>query len=457
VKLLSVVIPTRNRARFLGELLTCLIDEVLAAGCRDEVEIVCSDNCSSDDTAAVANRFVQHHPFVRYCRQPKNLETAEESMFASVAFAAGEYVWTMGDDDLLFPGALAEVLKTLRAGKFSYLLLNCAVTDYENGVEALYFAESVGEIAYASTQDLFHEIGFVTHTTSISCLCFRRALFDEQLCRQFAELSPIYSHSFALFTLYRSEPACVISTPIVRFRMSWAADELASHVSYQTSLGHPSYWSFHLGLMRLMLLACERSGISLEWFAGVQELEFSRFAMAVTPMRFRTVLFRAVLQQARLYLETSLSRERINEEEFALLAHFFASSDLSGHLAFLRSVFADESSNAKSPLRRKAAFLKLSQIEGIFLLKEARHIARLQPKLFTAGTSQVESVAGMAGRERGKGLSLIAEVHQLVRNRGMASFLARFFNMMNGTRVALLILKLVCHFKGFLPNRLTRI
>lgn len=457
VKLLSIVIPTRNRAPFLGNLLSCLVEEVRAVGCQKQVEIVCADNCSNDVTAAVVGQFVQLHPFVRYCRQPTRQPNAEESMFASIAFATGEYVWTMGDDDLVFPGSLARLLQTLRGGSYSYLLLNCALTDYENGIEALYFAEAAGELAYTSTEDLFQEIGFVTHTTTISCLCFRRNLFDIQVCRDFAALSPIYSHTFAFFTLYRNEPACLVRTPVVRFRMSRAADEVANHAVYQASLGNPSYWSFHLGLLRLMFLTCNRNGLPLEWFAGVQEQEFSRFAMAVTPMRLRSFVFRAVIQQARLYLETSLSREQLTEENFALIVRFYAGSDLSDHLLFLRKVFGEENPAAWNSLRRKVAFFRLSCIEWAFLLKEARHIAGLEPILFTAGSPQSAAVADKAAREDGVVGSLVEDVCQLVRSRSLASFMARLCGMMRGRNAVLLILKFVCHFKGFVPIRLTKI
>jgi len=53
--LLSICIPTCNRSRLLHESLTSILNS--AKGYEDKIEIVISDNVSTDDTGSVVARF----------------------------------------------------------------------------------------------------------------------------------------------------------------------------------------------------------------------------------------------------------------------------------------------------------------------------------------------------------------------------------------------------------------
>jgi hypothetical protein len=102
---LSVCIATYNRARFIGETLRSILDQ-LAPG----VEVVVVDGASPDDTAAAVAGCA--HPALRYFRQPVN-SGVDADFDAAVGRAEGEYCWLMSDDDLLAPGAIARVLAAL--------------------------------------------------------------------------------------------------------------------------------------------------------------------------------------------------------------------------------------------------------------------------------------------------------------------------------------------------------
>ena len=58
--LLSICIPTYNRAEYLKKTLESIVWQ------RDflskDVEVVISDNCSTDDTASVVAKFVEKYP-----------------------------------------------------------------------------------------------------------------------------------------------------------------------------------------------------------------------------------------------------------------------------------------------------------------------------------------------------------------------------------------------------------
>jgi abequosyltransferase len=119
--LLTIAIPTWNREGFLKQNLEQLQSE-LATVDRDLVEIIVSDNCSPDGTQQVAQKFAQHGVVNRYVRNTANLGWALN--FAQCFdFARGRYLLLLGDDDLLFDGALSALLELLRNGEFGVVCL----------------------------------------------------------------------------------------------------------------------------------------------------------------------------------------------------------------------------------------------------------------------------------------------------------------------------------------------
>lgn len=108
--LLSIGVPTFNRAHLLQDLLQNLVRECL--NLEDQVEIVISDNCSDDHTSDLVASFSDQLP-IRYHRNDRNIGPAA-NVAQIPSLASGQYCWMFGDDDLLVPGALSEVLRLLK-------------------------------------------------------------------------------------------------------------------------------------------------------------------------------------------------------------------------------------------------------------------------------------------------------------------------------------------------------
>lgn len=108
---LSITIPTYNRSALLRQLMNRIVAEVPPARAGD-VEVVISDNASTDDTAAMVEEYRQSLPRLVLVRQVENLGY-DRNMLAAVAAASGDYCWLMGDDDLPEPGAIERILTIL--------------------------------------------------------------------------------------------------------------------------------------------------------------------------------------------------------------------------------------------------------------------------------------------------------------------------------------------------------
>lgn len=102
---LSICIPTYNRAAHLAN---CLNSIILCNSQYDfRFQICISDNGSSDETENVV-RHAQEVISIKYHKNANNLGIPRNFLNV-VAMADGDFIWLIGDDDLLMPNAIAEL------------------------------------------------------------------------------------------------------------------------------------------------------------------------------------------------------------------------------------------------------------------------------------------------------------------------------------------------------------
>lgn len=107
-KLLSILIPTYNRVDKLKKLLNCL--EMDGAFKNEKIEIVISDNCSTDSTWDVLSSLTYNSVIVH--RNESNIGLIG-NVKTLLAMAKGDYVWLMGDDDIFELGLISTVCTIL--------------------------------------------------------------------------------------------------------------------------------------------------------------------------------------------------------------------------------------------------------------------------------------------------------------------------------------------------------
>ena len=105
--LLTIAIPTYNRAQYLKELLSVLADQLTN---EPQVELIVSDNASSDETPSILNEFVSQGLQVRYLRNAENIGP-DANFLQCFEQAKGKYLWIFSDDDLIIPGAISKILR----------------------------------------------------------------------------------------------------------------------------------------------------------------------------------------------------------------------------------------------------------------------------------------------------------------------------------------------------------
>jgi glycosyltransferase involved in cell wall biosynthesis len=105
--LVSVVLPTYNRARLLGHAIRSVLAQT-----HSNLELIVVDDCSPDDTRAVVESFDDRR--IVYARNPTNLKLPR-SLNAGFERARGQYMTWTSDDNLYEPDALRQMVEAIRA------------------------------------------------------------------------------------------------------------------------------------------------------------------------------------------------------------------------------------------------------------------------------------------------------------------------------------------------------
>lgn len=146
---LSVAIPTYNRAEQLDRALGSLFAEIdKLVGDAAAIEVVVCSNGSTDRTDAVVQAWTARRPGLRYFVNDKNYGI-DENIRRAARHTTGRFIRLLSDDDVLVPGALQALVRTLRADPgIGFLFLNAATLTEEHGtvgVRAPVIAPAAGE------------------------------------------------------------------------------------------------------------------------------------------------------------------------------------------------------------------------------------------------------------------------------------------------------------------------
>ena len=136
--LLTIAIPTYNRAPFLKELLETLVPQLTElAATRDPgtIELLISNNCSPDETHEVVETFKSQVPRLNYIRNVENIGS-DNNFIQCFRQASGKFFYLLGDDDLLLPGAIQKIVSLLDKNEpdIVYLSSSPFTTDFRSQV-----------------------------------------------------------------------------------------------------------------------------------------------------------------------------------------------------------------------------------------------------------------------------------------------------------------------------------
>lgn len=112
--LLSICIPTYNREKYLKECLESIVYQKWFN--QEDIEIVISDNASTDNTKELVQEYQERFNNIKYYRNKENVWSAN-NVICSVEKSIWEYVWIFGDDDIVVNFWFKSIIDTLFLNK----------------------------------------------------------------------------------------------------------------------------------------------------------------------------------------------------------------------------------------------------------------------------------------------------------------------------------------------------
>lgn len=205
--LLTLAIPTYNRAESLRATLLEFVEQIERSALTD-VEIVVSDNCSTDVTPQVCADVAAAHPALRlrYFRNVTNLGF-DGNVNALFGHAQGRYVWTFSDDDKPSPRVLTYVLDLLRQREIRFAYVNYQVSVDGNRLPSRF---GTGPDRWLSARDLLKTIRFSNSLIS-ACLFSRQAWLDADPGRYVGSL---WIHFFVAREVLQAGEALIVGQPM---------------------------------------------------------------------------------------------------------------------------------------------------------------------------------------------------------------------------------------------------
>lgn len=108
--ILSICIPTYNRATYLDKCLQSLMNQVIDR--QNEVEIVICDNNSTDNTYDVVSKYIRDGVEIKYTKNSVNVH--DKNFYIVINNANGIYRKLINDSTIFNEGSIDKILKTVK-------------------------------------------------------------------------------------------------------------------------------------------------------------------------------------------------------------------------------------------------------------------------------------------------------------------------------------------------------
>ena len=195
---LTIAIPTYNRVEYLKELLPELLEQ-----CKPylDIEILVSDNGTTDGTFPYLLSLADNEQ-LQYRANETNLG-ADTNFIQCVETARGEYVWLFGDDDLLSPHGIDNIM--------------LAITRYHPELIITGIPNQKGTYLDYRAVIKDKDPAFIIDHTLITCNIFRREIFNTEIA--YDRMSTRYGLMYAIMdSLLENGPIYILNKPVFTIR-----------------------------------------------------------------------------------------------------------------------------------------------------------------------------------------------------------------------------------------------
>lgn len=181
--LVSVIVPNYNYARYLPERLESVFNQTF-----QDFEVIILDDCSTDDSREVIDRYRNHPKVSAIVFNEENSGSPFKQWFKGLEMAKGELIWIAEADDSALPVFLGKMAEALQANPSAALAISGTRVIDENGRPSVQTfdrwdrgeEQGVGvSKLYDGKRYLIHNMYWACYVYNASCVVFRKDAFLE--------------------------------------------------------------------------------------------------------------------------------------------------------------------------------------------------------------------------------------------------------------------------------------
>ncbi len=300
--LLTLAIPTYNRAESLRVTLNNLISQIEQQELLD-VEIVISDNCSTDDTQSICASVAAEHSrvCVRYFSNDTNLGF-DGNVNALFRYALGKYVWTFSDDDCPSPNSVVDVASLLRKHDVRFAFVNYLVSVDGQILPSRFGA---GQDCLLEARELLKTIRFSNSLVS-SCIFLRQAWLDSDPKKY---IGTLWIHFFMAREILQTGNGLIIGHPMFTMMQS-GLEKSRDEKRQESSTGVEFYMMAHLKFLgfasELHCYDFDRETLKLAQEQGEREDIYQVINFKLTAPRYSVLQLAETWQQLVRFRKSSI-------------------------------------------------------------------------------------------------------------------------------------------------------
>lgn len=236
---ISFIIPCYNVERYIPDCIESIYSQKLD---ESEFEVICVNDCSSDNTHRVIEQLGARHSNLTLLDQPRNMYSGA-ARNRGLDVAKGEYIWFVDSDDMIAPNSAKWLLEKAYADNLDILYFN-----YDE------ISEDGGHLA--SSRPIFKPTGITTGVEFVTdefksrltrlsllwCRLLKRELVEKYQIR-FSDLYITQDAPFAWETLLRADRVMAVESRAYLYRNNAAsitAREPNARRSFTWSFGFPN-------------------------------------------------------------------------------------------------------------------------------------------------------------------------------------------------------------------------
>ncbi len=133
--LLSFILPCYNVGRFISDTLGSIYAQGMP---EDAFEVICVNDCSTDDTHDVIARIQAEHTNLVLIDQPRNMYSGA-ARNRGLDVARGEYIWFVDSDDMVKPDCARKLLEIIERNHLDILLFN--FDEFNDGAPGIFIEQ----------------------------------------------------------------------------------------------------------------------------------------------------------------------------------------------------------------------------------------------------------------------------------------------------------------------------